>query len=156
MRPIGHCQDFSSLWPHQNNGGFLRGILLHRGIDFVLDDVLQTQIDSQMDLITIARSALLSPVRNNFLSGAIVFDETIAVLPMKILLHGRFDALDAIMIEVSESNDVAKHQAIWVDARRIVLEVNTAQITGAKFFAQSVCRRLWYLAFDHDVTAIAV
>ena len=41
IRPIGHRQDFACLRPHQNNGGFLRRILLHRGVDFVLDDVLQ-------------------------------------------------------------------------------------------------------------------
>src|SRR6266567_3631006 len=134
MRSIGHRQDFSCLRPHQNDGGFLRRILLHRGVDFVLDDVLQTKVDGQMDLVAVARSALLSAVRYDLLARPVVFDETIAVLPVKILLHRGFHALDTVMIKVGKSNDVAKHGAIWINARGIMLEINSAQISGTKFF----------------------
>ena len=62
-----------------------------------------------MDLITIARSPLLSAIRYDLLSSPVVFDETIAVLPMKVLLHRGLHALDTVMIKVGKSNDVTEH-----------------------------------------------
>ncbi len=93
IRPIGHCQDFPCLRPHQNNGGFLRRILRHGGVDFILDDILQTKIDGQMDLVAVARSALLPPVGYDLLSGPVVLDETITVLPVKVFTPSRLPRL---------------------------------------------------------------
>src|SRR4029077_840531 len=156
MRSIGDRQDFSRLRPHQNNRGLLRRILLHRGVDFVLDDVLQTKVDGQVDLIAVAWSPLLSAIRYDLLASPVVFDETIAVLAVKIFLHRGFNALDTVMIKIGKPNNVTEHGAIWVNSRGIMLEINSAQIGGAKFFTQRVCCVLGYFALDHDVTAIAV
>src|SRR5262252_4609466 len=60
------------------------------------------------------------------------------------------------MIEICKANYVAKHRAVGVDARGIVLEVDSAQIAGAEFFAQRVCLRRGYFALDDDVGATAI
>src|SRR5207244_11614982 len=106
-----------------------------------------------MDLVAVARSPLLSAIRYDLLASPVVLDETIAVLPVKILLHRGFHALDTAMIKVGKSNDVAKHGAIWINARGIMLEINSAQISGTKFFTQRVCGVLGHFALNHDVTA---
>src|SRR6266481_1586194 len=107
-----------------------------------------------MDLIAVALRALLSAIRDDLLSGAIVFDEAKTVLPMKIFLHRRFHSLDTTMVEVGESNDMAKHGAVWVDASGVMLEINSAQISGTKFFAQCARLRLGHFTLDDDVAAI--
>src|SRR5438128_476001 len=84
-------------------------------------------------------------------AGTIVFDEAITVLSMKIFLHRRFHALNTVMFEVGESDDMAKHGAIRVDARGIVFEINSMQISDAKFFAQRTCQRFRHFTLDHDV-----
>jgi hypothetical protein len=82
-----------------------------------------------------------------------VFDETITVLPVKILLHRGFHALDTAVVKVGKSNHVTKHRTIWVDARGVMLEINSAQIAGTKFFTQRVCGAFGHFALDYDVTA---
>src|SRR4030095_7957050 len=154
IRPICHCEDFSRLRPHQNNRGLLWRILLHRGVDLVLNNVLQTKVNSQMDLVAITRRTLLSAVRHDLLAGTVVFDEAITVLSMKVFLHRRFDTLDSVTVEVGESKDVTKHRAVWVNAGGVVLEINSAQVGGAKFLAQRACLRLGHFALDDDVTAL--
>src|SRR6266480_4669044 len=109
-----------------------------------------------MDLVAVPRRPLLSPIRYDFLASSVVFDETIAILPVKILLHRGFHPLDTAVIKVGKSNDVTKHRTIWVDARGIVLEINSAQIADTKFVTQRVCGVFGYFALDHDVTAPAV
>src|SRR5258708_7307182 len=66
----------------------------------------------------------------DLLSGAIVFDEAKTVLPMKIFLHRRFHSLDTTMVEVGESNDMAKHRAIRVNPSGVVLEIDSTEIGG--------------------------
>ncbi len=97
----------------------------------------KTKIDSQMDLTAVARRAFLSAIRHDLLPGAIVFDEAITILPMKVFLHRRFHALDATMFEIGKSDDVAKHRAVWVNASGIVFEINSTQILRAKFFPRA-------------------
>src|SRR5262245_64352555 len=121
IRPIGHCENFARLRPHQNDRGFLRRIFLRRGVDLVLNNVLQTKVDSQMNLIAVARRAYLTAIRHDFLSGAILFDEEKTILPVKVFLHRSFNSLDTTMVEVSESNDMGKHRAVWVNASGVVL-----------------------------------
>src|SRR5882762_10497991 len=107
-----------------------------------------------MDLIAVALRALLSAIRDDLLSGAIVFDEAKTVLPMKIFLHRRFHSLDTTMVEVGESNDMAKHRPVWVNASGVVLEVNSAQISATKFFTQHACLRFRHFTLDDDVAAL--
>ena len=59
------------------------------------------------------------------------------------------------MIEVGESNDVAKHRTIWVNAGSIVLEIDSTQISGTKFFTQRASLRLGHFTLDDDVAALA-
>ena len=140
---------------HQNDCGLLGGVLLHRSVDFVLNNVLQSKIDSKMDLVAVARGALLSPVGHDLLAGAVVLDETITVLPMKIFLHRSFHTLNPVMFEVGESDDVAKHGAIWVNPRGIMFEINSTQVSGAKFLAQRARQRPRYFTLDHNVSPVA-
>ena len=130
--------------------------MLHRSVDFVLDDVLQTKIDGQMDLVAVARSALLSAVRYDLLARPVMFDETIAVLPVKVFIHRGFHALDAVMIEVGKSNHMAKHGAIRINPRGVMLEINSVQIAGTKFFTQRGCGVRRHVTLNDDVTAPAV
>ena len=128
----------------------------YRGVDFILDDVLQPKIDGQMDLVTVARSALLPSVRHDLLPGPIVLDKTIAVLSVKVLLHRGFHTLDAVMIKIGKSDDMTKHGSIWVYARGVVLEINSTQVADAKFFTQRICSGCRHFSLDYDVTAFAV
>src|SRR6266508_5976444 len=107
-----------------------------------------------MNLITVARGALLPSLRHDFLAGAVMFDEAKTILSMKVFFHRRFNSLDTAMVEVGESNDVAKHRAIWVNPSGIVLEINSTQISSAKFFAQRACLRLGHFTLDDDVAAL--
>src|SRR5262245_4435580 len=109
-----------------------------------------------MHLVTVPRVALLPAIRHDLLARAIVLDETEAVLSVQVFLHRCFNALDTVMIEICKSNYVAKHRAVGVDARGVVLEVDSAEIAGAEFFTQRVCSRRGYFALDDDVAAIAV
>ena len=60
------------------------------------------------------------------------------------------------MIEIRKPNHVAKHRAVGVDARGVVLKVDSAQIAGVEFFTQRIYSRRGYLALDDDVATIAV
>src|SRR5438552_9598686 len=95
-----------------------------------------------MNLIAVARRPFLPTIRHDFLASAVVFDEAKTILPVKIFLHGSFHSLDTAMVEVGESNDMAKHRAVWVNASGVVLEINSTQISGTKFFTQRACLRL--------------
>src|SRR6266508_451474 len=106
-----------------------------------------------MDLVAVARRALLASLRHDLLTGPSMFDEAITVLPMEVFLHRRFHAWNNVMCEVGESDDMAKHGAIRVDARGVVLEINPVQISGAEFFAQRACQRFRHFTLNHDVSA---
>src|SRR5260370_33369608 len=148
MRPISHWQNVTGLRTHQNNRRFLRRIFFHRGVDLVLNNVLQTEINSQMNLIAVARRSFLPTIRHDFLASAVVFDEAKTILPMKIFLHRSFHSLDTTMVEVGESDDMAKHRGVWVNASGVVLEINSAQISGTKFFTQHASLRLGQFTLD--------
>src|SRR5204862_2707768 len=109
-----------------------------------------------MHLVTVTWRALLPPIRHDLLAGAVVLDETVAVLPVEVFFHRGFNALDAAVIKIRKPNDVAKHRAVGVDARGVVLEIDSAQIAGTEFFTQRICSRRGYLAFEDDVAATAV
>src|SRR4029077_8132489 len=109
-----------------------------------------------MDLIAVALRALLSAIRDDLLSSAIVFDEAKTVLPMKIFLHRRFHSLDTTMVEVGESNDMAKHRAIRVNPSGVVLEIDSTEISGTKFFPQRPCLGLGHFTLNDDISALAV
>src|ERR1700747_3381801 len=108
-----------------------------------------------MDLVAVALRTLLSAIRDDLLSSAVVFDEAKTVLPTKIILHRRFHSLDTTMVEVGESNDMAKHRAIRINPSGVVLEINSAEISGAKFFPQRACLRLGHFTLNHDIPALA-
>src|ERR1041384_8828406 len=109
-----------------------------------------------MDLVAVARSALLPSIRYDLLTSSIVLDETISILPVKVFLHRGFYSLDAVVIKVGKSYDMTKHGPIRVDARGVVLEINSAQLVRSKFLAQRVCSHRRHFSLDHNVTAFAV
>src|SRR6266480_6632543 len=109
-----------------------------------------------MDLVAVARRAFLTSVRNDLLADAIVFDVAISVLSMKIFLHRSLHALDAMMFEVCESDDMTKHGAIRIDSGGIIFEINSAQISGEKFCPQRGRQRLRHFTLDHDVSALTI
>ena len=86
-----------------------------------------------MNLITVARRAFLSAIENDFLAGAIVFDVTITVLPAQVFVERTFHALNAVALEVRETDHVTQHQAVRINPGRVPLEINAAQIFGVKF-----------------------
>jgi hypothetical protein len=62
-----------------------------------------------VDLITVAWSPLLTAVKDHFLTRPIMLDVTVAILAMEIFLHGSFHTLNAMMLEIRESDDMAQH-----------------------------------------------
>ncbi len=86
-----------------------------------------------MNLVTVARRPLLAAIEHHLLTGPVVLDVAIAILAVQIFLHGRFHALNSVMFEIGESDDVAKHRAVRINARGVVLEINAAQILRAQF-----------------------
>src|SRR5207247_9911303 len=111
----------------ENHRCLSRRRFLHRRVDLVLNNVLQTKINSQMNLIAVAWRSLLPTIRHDFLASAVVFDEAKTILPMKIFLHRSFHSLDTTMVEVCESNDMAKHRAVWVNTSDVMPETDSAQ-----------------------------
>ena len=135
---------------------FLRRVFAHRRVDLVLDDVLQIQVDREVDLVAVTRRAFLPAIKHDLLAGAVVLDVAITILAVQIFFHRRFHALDALVIEIGEPDDVTKHRAVRINARRIALEINAAQILRVQFFARATFAiRLGTSRFKHDVTAIA-
>src|SRR5438552_11696290 len=109
-----------------------------------------------MYLVTVPRRALLPAIGHDLLAGTVVLDETVAVLPVEVFLHRAFDALDAVMIEIGKPDYVAKHGAVGVDARGVMLEINSTHISGTEFFTQSICLLRGFRVFDHGIVCIAV
>src|SRR5260370_1498716 len=109
-----------------------------------------------MDLVAIARRPFLTSIRNDLLADTIVFGVAISVLSMKIFLHRSFHALNAMMFEVCEPDDVTKHGAIRINTRGVMFEINPAQISGAEFCAQSAGQRFGHFTLDHDISTLAV
>src|SRR6266568_7196714 len=109
-----------------------------------------------MHLIAVARRAFLAAIKYELLAGAIVLNVTIAVLAAQIFIERAFHALDAAMLEVSETDHVTKHDAVGINTGRVLFEINAAYILGAQFLAKRVANCFRYLAFQHDITAIAV
>ena len=60
------------------------------------------------------------------------------------------------MVKVGKSNDVTKHRSVWVNARGIMFEINSAEIPGTKFFTQRACRVARHSTLNYDVAASAV
>ncbi len=142
--------------PHENNRGFLWRIFLHRGIDFLFYDALQTKIDGQMHLVTVPRRALLATIRNDFLAGAVMLDETISILSVQVFFHRGFHPLHAVVIEVGKANHVAKHRSIRIEAGCVLVEIDSAEIARAQFFTKRICSRSGYFALNHNVAAAAI
>src|SRR5438045_9562673 len=109
-----------------------------------------------MDLVAIARRPFLTSIRNDFLADAIALGVAIAVLPMKVFLHRSFHALNAMMFEICETDDVTKHGAIRINTCGVMLEINPAQISGAKFCPQRAGQRFRHFALDYNVSALAL
>src|SRR5262245_51611642 len=109
-----------------------------------------------MHLVTVPRLALLPAIRHDLLACAVMLDETEPILSMEVFFHRRFNALDTVMIEICKPNHVAKHRAVGVNARGVVLEIDSAEIAGAEFFTQRGCSCRGYFVLDDDVAAIAV
>jgi hypothetical protein len=104
----------------------LRRKFAHGRVDFVLDDILQVEVDGQVHLIAVARGAFLAAVKHDLLAGAVMLDVTIAILAMQIFFHGRFHALDAAVLEIGETDHVAKHRAVRINPGGVPLEINAA------------------------------
>ena len=109
-----------------------------------------------MDLVAIPWRAFLASIWNDLLADTIALGVAISVLPMKIFFHRSFHALNAMMFEICESDDVTKHGAIRINTRGVMLEINPAQISGAKFCPQRAGQRFRHFALDHNVSALAV
>ena len=154
-RPVRHRQNLAGLRAHENDRRFLRRVFAHGRVDFVLDDVLQIQIDGEVDLVTVARRPFLPAIKHHLLPGAVMLDEAVTILAVEIFFHGRFDSLDPAMLEIGEADDVAKHRAVRINPGRIALEINAAQILRPQFFPER-CRQCHrHFAFQHDIAPIA-
>ena len=153
-RAIRHGEDLPGLRTHQNDRRLLRRVFAHGRVDFVFDDVLQIKIDGEMNLIAVARSAFLAAIKHDLLTGAIVFDVTVAVLPVQIVFHGSFHALNATVIEVGEPDNVREHRAVRINAGGIALKINAAQILRTEFSSKRIRHRLRNFAFHYDVAPL--
>ena len=109
-----------------------------------------------MDLVAIARRPFLTSIRNDLLADAIALGVAISVLPMKVFLHRSFHALNAMMFEICETDDVTKHGAIRINTCGVMLEINPAQISGPKFCTQRTGQRFRHFTLDHDIATLAV
>src|SRR5947207_13363318 len=106
-----------------------------------------------MDLVAVARRALLTSVRNDLLADSIVFHVAISVLPGKIFLHRSLHALNAMMLDVCESDDVTEHRAIRVDSCGIIFEITPTQISGPKLRPERGGEPLRHFTPDHYLSA---
>src|SRR5207244_13599681 len=109
-----------------------------------------------MDLIAVAGRAFLTSISNDLLADSILCHVAISVLPVKIFLHRSLHPLNAMMLEVCESDDVTKHRAIRVDSCGIIFEINPTQISGSKLRPSRRGQRLRHFALDHNVSALTL
>ena len=125
-RPVGHGEDFAGLRPHQDDDRFLRRILAHGGVQFIFNNILQIKVDGQMHLITISRRALLAAIKHQLLAGAVMLDVAIAVLTAQVIVERTFHSLNAAMLEIGETDDMAQHHAVRINSGRVLFEINAA------------------------------
>src|ERR1700730_16221411 len=60
------------------------------------------------------------------------------------------------MVEVGKTEDVAKHEAVGINPGRVLFEINSAQIFGAKFLAKRIGDLFCHLPFQNDVASIGM
>src|SRR5438093_11035876 len=65
-RKRGHSHNFAGARTHHDAGGAHRRIFLHRFGKFTLQNMLQTGVESENDIVTVARVNILVPVRRQF------------------------------------------------------------------------------------------
>src|SRR5207247_5104046 len=94
------------------------------GVQFVFDDVLQIQVDGEMHLIAITLRPLLAAVEHKLLAGPVMLDVAIAVLAAQIIVKRTFHALNAMMLEVGETDDVTEHYAVGVNTGWSLVGIN--------------------------------
>src|SRR5437660_621410 len=109
-----------------------------------------------MDLIAIAWRSLLAAIKHDLLARSIVLDVTVTVLSVQVFVERTFHALDALVLEIGESDDVTKHDAVRINSSRVSLEINAAQILRAQFLTERVGARFRNFTLQDDVASISV
>ena len=109
VRPVGHRHDIASLRIHHDDRPFLRLELMKRGVEFGFDDGLKRHVDRQTHGAPVTRRFDVASVRNEFVISPVPLDETIAVLSLKLRVHGSLDAFNAATFLVHESKNVTEH-----------------------------------------------
>src|SRR5207302_1929438 len=110
-----------------------RGVIVQRGAAIVPDSVFAKNVGIEAELVLVARRALLAAIKHQLLAGAVMLDVAIAVLTMQILVERTFHSLNAVVLKISEPDDVAQHHAVGINAGRVLFEINAAQTLGPQF-----------------------
>ena len=80
----------------------------------------------KLDPRLLARRTFLTSVRHDLLTCAIVLDDAVTIPSMKVFLHRCFHALNAMMIEIGETDDVTEHYAVGINAGCVLFEIDAA------------------------------
>ncbi len=153
---VCHGQDLAGLRPHQDDGRLGRPVFAHGGVELVLDDHLQAHVDREVNLRAVARSAFQSAVEDDFATLRVALDVTITVLPPQIIIHRRLHPLDAFLMEIGKTDDVAEHRPVGINPHRAAFAVNAAQLFRVQSFLEDAGVGIGHLALQDDVTTAAV
>jgi len=128
--PIGEGENFASFGIEHHHRRPLGAKFFDRGVEFLFDDILQTHIDRQADVIScewwVIGAAFdldgLTPAGSDDIAGTIVSAEE--------GVHGHLHTVDPFAFVVHKADDVAKHLVVWVEAISFDLEGDASQYFG--------------------------
>ena len=128
----GHGQDLPGLRPHHDHRGVLRFELRARRVQFRFDDILQAKINGQLDVTTIFGRTFLTTVGHQFFPGSVRLDITKAIRTLQKILHCTLNPHRSLVIVIHKPDHLRKHLPIRIDAHKILVEINSAQVCRHK------------------------
>jgi hypothetical protein len=121
-RSVRERQNLPGLGIQENRGGCLGTGFLHGAVELTLDDVLEHEIDRQDDIVAPLgrRAEELQEHRAPSVAGCQVFRR----VALELVVEGALDALESLLVDVGEPDDVCAERALRIEAFRLFLEVD--------------------------------
>ena len=121
------------------------------GINLLLDNGLQSHVDTQSDVSTLFRKLFLPPVNHDLSSPSVVLDHPKPILTAEFSIEHLLNPVDAMPRVVNKAEHMAEHFPIGVAAHRILLEVEPPEACFLHCSYHSLRIFLAYCLADHDI-----
>ena len=124
---IGEGENFASFWIEHHHRGPLGAKLFESDVEFLFDDILQTHIDGQADVIPCECWVIGAAFDFDSLTSTGSDDIAGSIVPAEEGVHGHLDTVDTFAFVVHKADDVAKHFIVRVEAISFDLEGDASQ-----------------------------